>query len=69
MNRINSLNPCPFCGKQPVLSATMYEVVIKCENEDCKVKPVSKVYNSVNKAEESWNSVAVMSHDEISNLK
>lgn len=57
---MNSIKPCPFCGKTPTIHTitwsndeTSYR--LECVNDYCQVRPESDDYSTIDRAVEVWN--------------
>lgn len=57
---MDKLKPCPFCGSNAIVIANNYRhnqttFCVKCNNDDCRVIPVTYEYSEMNNAIEAWN--------------
>ena len=54
------LKPCPFCGCEAIVIANQYRhwqtsYCVKCNNNDCRVIPVTYEHYELEGAIEAWN--------------
>lgn len=57
---LRDVPPCPFCGKQPKLILHEVETYgylkqVRCTNFECKVRPFTNCFDTVEEAKAVWS--------------
>ncbi len=53
----NTLKPCPFCGEIPTrkYNEHLKKWYIQCENENCRIQPVTDAHVNKSVITREWN--------------